>query len=124
MQTQSRHLAALVSLGVLASLATVACGPPPEETAVTVVRPTTPSRLQVVNKSAADMEIFAVQGGQSYRLGVAAANRTTEFPLNGIQLAVGGSTRFEARQIANSGVVVNSESSGNGTQVILQIPPS
>lgn len=112
--------AALLSLGIAASLVSLACGPAPEDTAVTVVPASAPSRLQVVNKSSADMEIFAVQGGQSTRIGVAAANRTTEFPINGISAG----TRFEARQVAENGSVVNSQSSGNGTAIILQIPPS
>jgi hypothetical protein len=124
MRAQSGHFAALLSIGIIGSLATAACSPPPEESTVTVVQPSMPTRLQVVNKSAADMEIYAVQGGQSFRLGVAAAGRTTEFPLNGLQQAVGGNTRYEARQMANSGVVVNSQSSGSGTAVILEIPAS
>lgn len=122
MRAHTGPVAAWLSLGSLAAIATIACGTAPEQTAVTVVPASPPTRLQVVNRSTSDMEIYAVQGSQAVRVGVAAAGRTTEFPLSGVPMS-GGGTRFEARQLSNN-VVVNSQSSGTGTAIILQIPGS
>ena len=54
------------------------------------------ARLEVVNRSASDMDIYLVHAGQRSRLGLAPSSETTRFTLAPAQLAGVGMSHFEA----------------------------
>lgn len=84
-------------------------------------------RLDVSNRSSADMDVFLVRSGQRVRLGLAPASETTRFTLSRALMA-GGSPYFEAvprsstagvrQSIRTEPVVVRA-----GQVVTLDVPP-
>jgi hypothetical protein len=104
-------------------LLAAACSHPPEDTGGRVPPATT--RLEVVNRSSSDMDIFVVRSGQRVRLGLAPNNTTTRFSLEPAQVAGVGLIRFEARPLAGLGRPVSSDPTmiGIGDSVRLDIPP-
>jgi hypothetical protein len=95
------------------------------DTAVATATPAHAPRLQVVNRSGQDMDIFLVQGAQAVRLGVAEADRTTDFPLSSTGPDQ-GPMHFEARPIDGYGIALNTEATDGSAEGLytMEIPPS
>jgi hypothetical protein len=67
------------------------------------------ARLEVINHSSYDMDIFVVRGGQRLRIGLAPNNDTTRFSLATAQIAGAGLLHFEAKPTLGDGPSVSSE---------------
>lgn len=67
------------------------------------------ARLEVINNSSFDMDIFIVRGGQRLRIGFAPSNDTTRFTLATAQVAGAGPLHFEAKPTLGDGPSVSSE---------------
>ena len=82
--------------------AVLACaGPPPPP--ATPPTPEAAGRLKVINRSAADMDIYLVRGSERFRLGLAPNGVTTMFELSPAQVAALGAVHFEALPLAGQG---------------------
>lgn len=110
---RSSHVLALVILGACAG-----------RSADTSARPDGQAILQVENQGFADMVIYAVNGGQRIRLGMATGNSTRSFPLPTYLVRTGRSLRFLADPIGGNRTPVSEEMTVQpGDIVTLTIPP-
>jgi hypothetical protein len=88
------------------------------------VHPDSPAMLEVQNQSFADMVIYAVNGAQRVRLGMATGNSTKSFALPSYLLRTGGPLRFLADPIGGNRTPVSEEMVVHpGELVTLTIPP-
>jgi hypothetical protein len=98
-----------------------ACGGRPAETSA---NPESPATLQVENQGFADMVIYALNGAQRVRLGMATGNTTKSFTLPSYLIRVGGPLRFLADPIGGNRSPVSEEMTVEpGEIVTLTIPP-
>lgn len=83
------------------------------------------ARLQVINRSSHDVDVYLEHGGQRSRLGVAPAEKTTRFSLGSAQVVGAGVMRFIAVPIGGSGEVGATEpvSLQTGQVLTLDVPP-
>jgi hypothetical protein len=83
------------------------------------------ARLQVINRSSHDVDVYLEHGGQRSRLGVAPAAKTTRFSLGSAQVVGAGTMRFVAVPIGGSGEVGATEpvSLQTGQVLTLDVPP-
>ena len=80
--------------------------------------------LQVENQGFADMVIYAVNGGQRVRLGLATGNSTKSFTLPSYLVRGGGPLRFLADPVGGNRTPVSEEMTVQpGDVVRLTIPP-
>jgi hypothetical protein len=87
--------------------------------------PNEKTTLRVENQGFADMTIYALQGGQRIRLGLATGNTTSTFVIPDYLLGAANSIRFLADPVGSSRTPVSDEISVHpGDQVTLTIPPS
>ena len=100
-------------------------GSQPASTPNPAEAPAGQARLQVVNRSSHDVDIYLERGGQRSRLGVAPAARTTRFSLGSAQVVAGGVMRFVAVPLGGSGDVGATEpvSLRTGQVLTLDVPP-
>jgi hypothetical protein len=87
--------------------------------------PESRSRLEVVNRSDSDMDIYLNHAGQHIRLGLAPNDQTTRFALTPSLVAGLGPSRFEAVPLAGMAQRVTSDPVvlTPTTVVTLDIPP-
>jgi hypothetical protein len=98
-----------------------ACG---GRTSSTGASPQEQAMLQVENQSFSDMVIYAVNGGQRIRLGMATGNSTKSFTLPGYLVRTGAPLRFLADPIGGSRAPISEEMPVQpGDIVTLTIPP-
>ena len=106
---------------VLALIVLGACG---GRSAESRPSPEAQAMLQVENQGFADMVIYAVNGAQRIRLGMATGNSTKSFPLPMYLVRTGGQIRFLADPIGGTRTPVSEEISVQpGDIVTLTIPP-
>jgi hypothetical protein len=106
----------LVALVVLA-----ACAGRSSETSA---NPDSQAMLQVQNQSFADMVIYAVNGGQRIRLGLATGNSTKSFVVPKYLVRTGSPLRFLADPIGGNRTPISEEMTVEpGDVVTLTIPP-
>ena len=87
--------------------------------------PNEKTTLRVENQGFSDMTIYALQGGQRIRLGLATGNTTSTFTIPDYLLGAGNTIRFLADPVGSTRVPVSDEISVHpGDQVTLTIPPS
>jgi hypothetical protein len=80
--------------------------------------------LQVENQGFADMVIYAVNGGQRIRLGLATGNSTKSFPIPRYLVRTGTPLRFLADPIGGNRTPISEEMTVDpGDLVTLTIPP-
>lgn len=102
-------------------LAALACGGRSNETSPS---PNNPAVVQVENQGFADMVIYAVNGGQRIRLGLATGNTRKSFTLPGYLVRSGGPIRFLADPVGGNRTPVSEEMTVQpGDVVTLTIPP-
>jgi hypothetical protein len=89
------------------------------------IPPSPDARLQVINRSSSDMDIYVARGGTRIRLGFAAANDTTWFSLTSGQVPGVGTATFIAAPLTPPGRTISSEpvSIGGRDVITLEIPP-
>jgi hypothetical protein len=105
---------------VLALVLLAACGGRSAESSPS---PDGQAMLQVENQSFSDMVIYAVNGGQRIRLGMATGNSTKSFPLPAYLVRTGGPLRFLADPIGGNRRPVSEEMTVQpGDIVTLTIP--
>ena len=81
--------------------------------------------LRVENQGFPDMTIYALQGGQRIRLGLATGNTTSVFTIPNYLLGAGNTIRFLADPVGSTRAPVSDEIAVHpGDQVTLTIPPS
>jgi hypothetical protein len=98
-----------------------ACGPRSEEPAP---EPESLAQVQVQNQGFTDMAIYAVNGGQRVRLGLATGNSTKTFTIPRYLTTGAGPIRFLADPIGGDRTPVSEEMSvQSGDIVTLTIPP-
>jgi hypothetical protein len=103
-----------------ALLLTAACG---GRAAQTSAPPEGQAMLQVENQGFADMVIYAVNGGQRIRLGLATGNTTKSFTLPEYLVRNGGPIRFLADPVGGTRTPVSEEMTVQpGDVVSLTIP--
>jgi hypothetical protein len=109
------------SAQLLALVIIAACG---GRSAQDTVHPDSQAMLQVQNQGFADMVIYAVNGAQRIRLGMATGNSTKSFPLPSYLIRTGGPLRFLADPIGGSRTPISEEMVVQpGEVVTLTIPP-
>jgi hypothetical protein len=92
--------------------------------AETSARPEDPALLQVENQSFSDMVIYAVNGGQRIRLGLATGNTTKSFTVPNYLIRSWGPIRFLADPIGGNRTPISEEMTVQpGDLVSLTIPP-
>jgi hypothetical protein len=97
------------------------CGGRP---AVAGPRPDGPAMLQVENQGFADMVIYAVNGGQRIRLGLATGNTTKSFAVPAYLVRNGAPIRFLADPVGGNRTPISEEMTVQpGDLVSLTIPP-
>jgi hypothetical protein len=102
-------------------LAALACGGRSNETSPS---PNNPAVVQVENQGFADMVIYAVNGGQRIRLGLATGNTRKSLTLPGYLVRSGGPIRFLADPVGGNRTPVSEEMTVQpGDVVTLTIPP-
>ncbi|HEY7029221.1 MAG TPA: hypothetical protein VH438_16520 [Gemmatimonadales bacterium] len=81
-------------------------------------------RLEVVNRSSADMDIFFVRTGQRIRLGLAPNNQTTRFSLSPSLMIGAGTVRFEAvPTVGGNAISTDPTTIQPNATVTLDVPP-
>jgi hypothetical protein len=106
---------------VIALVILAACGGRPAESSP---NPEGQAMLQVENRSFSDMVIYAVDGAQRIRLGMATGNSTKSFALPTYLVRSGGPLRFLADPIGGNRTPVSEEMTVRpGDVVTLTIPP-
>lgn len=86
--------------------------------------PDSQAMLRVENQSFADMVIYAVNGGQRIRLGLATGNTTKTFAIPRYLVHAGGRMRFLADPVGGTRTPVSEEMTVEpGDLVSLTIPP-
>jgi hypothetical protein len=109
------------SVPLLSLVIIAACGGRPAQD---TVRPDSQAMLQVQNQSFADMVIYAVNGAQRIRLGMATGNSTKSFALPSYLIRTGGPLRFLADPIGGNRTPISEEMVVQpGEVVTLTIPP-
>lgn len=117
--------AGVLALLLVVSTLTLGCGGNPQPGG-TEAAPQWVGRLEVVNRSSSDMDIFVVQDrGPRLRIGLAPNNTTTSFKISPAQVAGAGMVRFIAVPLAGGGVAVSSEPVHLSPKdsIVLDIPP-
>lgn len=106
---------------VIALVVLAACGGRPADSSAS---PENQAMLQVENQRFSDMVIYAVNGGQRIRLGMATGNSTKSFALPAYLVRTGGRLRFLADPIGGTRSPVSEEMTVQpGDIVTLTIPP-
>jgi hypothetical protein len=86
--------------------------------------PDGPAMLQVQNQSFADMVIYAINGGQRIRLGLATGNSTKSFTVPTYLVRSGSVLRFMADPVGGDRTPISEEMTMQpGEVVTLTIPP-
>ncbi|MEA2723204.1 MAG: hypothetical protein QOH59_975 [Gemmatimonadales bacterium] len=99
----------------------IACAPRSEEAAP---EPESLAQVQVQNQGFTDMVIYAINGGQRVRLGLATGNSTKTFTIPRYLTTGAGPIRFLADPIGGDRTPVSEEMSVRpGDLVTLTIPP-
>src|SRR5919201_553275 len=81
--------------------------------------------LRVENQGFTDMTIYAIEGGQRIRLGLATGNTTSVFTIPDYLLGAANAIRFLADPVGGARAPVSDEIAVHpGDQVTLTIPPS
>ena len=90
----------------------------------TTANPANTAMLQVENRGFADMVIYAINGAQRTRLGIATGNSIQAFPIPPTLLRGSGSLRFLADPIGGSRTPISEEMAVQpGDVITLTIPP-
>jgi hypothetical protein len=112
----------LIHASLIVMLATAsACAGRSRETAV---EPTESAAVQVQNQSFSDMVVYAINGGQRIRLGLATGNSTNTFTIPRHLIRGAGGIRFLADPVGGNRTPVSEEMTVNpGDVVTLTIPP-
>ena len=107
--------------GIILGLSALACARPAGQDPA----PTQETRLEVINRSSSDMDIYLVRGGQRVRLGLAPGNETSQFTLHRAQIAGVGPARFVASPLGGFAETIGSEPVmlRAGDVITLNIPP-
>lgn len=111
---------------VLLVLLAGACGHPRRAEPAPMVEPSSAqARLEVTNRSTADVDVFLERSDQRIRLGLAPAGRITRFSVGSSQLAGAGTVRFLAVPIGAVGRSAASDpvSVRTGDVIALDVPP-
>ena len=123
----ARTLVRFAVAGVLAWLpAACASHAPPITTAsADSAGPAGRARLEVINRSTSDMDVYFTHAGQRVRLGIAPSSQRTRFSLSPALLAGGGFMRFEAGPIEGGAPLASTEPTSvtPGDVITLDIPP-
>ena len=86
--------------------------------------PTESAAVQVQNQGFSDMVVYAINGGQRIRLGLAAGNSTNTFTIPRHLIRGAGGIRFLADPVGGNRTPVSEEMTVNpGDVVTLTIPP-
>ena len=102
-------------------LATTACAGRSRETAA---EPTESAAVQVQNQGFSDMVVYAINGGQRIRLGLATGNSTQTFTIPRHLIRGAQGIRFLADPVGGNRTPVSEEMTVNpGDVVTLTIPP-
>ena len=82
-------------------------------------------RLEVVNRSASDMDIYLERGGQRIRLGIAPGSKTTRFSLGAAEVVGTEAARFLAVPIGGFGPAASTLPMmiQTGQVLTLDVPP-
>lgn len=82
-------------------------------------------RLEVINRSSSDMDIYLVRGGQRARIGLAPTGETTRFAVTSAEAVGVGLVRFEAVPRLGGGRPISSEPTTLRPDdvITLDIPP-
>ena len=108
------------SLIVMLALASACAGRSPE----TAAEPTESAAVQVQNQGFSDMVVYAINGGQRIRLGLATGNSTNTFTIPRHLTRSAGGIRFLADPVGGNRTPVSEEMTVNpGDVVTLTIPP-
>ena len=108
------------SLIVLLATGTACASRSPE----TGAEPTDTAAVQVQNQGFSDMVVYAINGGQRIRLGLAGGNSTSTFTIPRHLIRGAGGIRFLADPVGGSRTPVSEEMTVNpGDVVTLTIPP-
>ena len=108
------------SLIVLLATATACAGRSRE----TGAEPNDTAAVQVQNQGFSDMVVYAINGGQRIRLGLAGGNSTSTFTIPRHLIRGAGGIRFLADPVGGSRTPVSEEMTVNpGDVVTLTIPP-
>ena len=111
----------LIQASLIVVLATAACAGGSRETAP---EPTESAAVQVQNQGFSDMVVYAVNGGQRIRLGLATGNSTNTFTIPRHLIRGAGGIRFLADPVGGTRTPVSEEMTVNpGDIVTLTIPP-
>jgi len=106
---------------IVALAITAACGGRPRDTAV---QPADSAAVQVQNQGFSDMVVYAINGGQRIRLGLATGNSTNTFTIPRHLIRGAGGIRFVADPVGGNRTPVSEEMTVNpGDVVTLTIPP-
>jgi hypothetical protein len=108
------------SLIVMLATASACAGRAPE----TAAEPTESAAVQVQNQGFSDMVVYAINGGQRIRLGLATGNSTNTFTIPRHLIRGAGGIRFLADPVGGNRTPVSEEMTVNpGDIVTLTIPP-
>jgi hypothetical protein len=108
------------SLIVMLATASACAGRSPE----TAAEPTESAAVQVQNQGFSDMVVYAINGGQRIRLGLATGNSTNTFTIPRHLIRGAGGIRFLADPVGGTRTPVSEEMTVNpGDVVTLTIPP-
>jgi hypothetical protein len=103
-------------------MALVVCSRTPRPSSGNAQEKTT---LRVENQGFSDMTIYALQGGQRIRIGLAVGNSTSVFNIPDYLLGAGNTIRFLADPVGSTRTPVSDEIAVHpGDRVTLTIPPS
>lgn len=106
---------------LLLVLATTACAGRSQDT---TPEPTESAAVQVQNQGFSDMVVYAINGGQRIRLGLATGNSTNTFTIPRHLIRGAGGIRFLADPVGGNRTPVSEEMTVNpGDIVTLTIPP-
>jgi hypothetical protein len=105
---------------VMLVTASACAGSSPE----TAAEPTESAAVQVQNQGFSDMVVYAINGGQRIRLGLATGNSTNTFTIPRHLIRGAGGIRFLADPVGGNRTPVSEEMTVNpGDVVTLTIPP-
>jgi hypothetical protein len=111
----------LIQVSLFVVLATTACAGRSGETAPD---PTESAAVQVRNQGFSDMVVYAIDGGQRIRLGLATGNSTNTFTIPRHLIRGARGIRFLADPVGGNRSPVSEEMTVNpGDVVTLTIPP-
>jgi hypothetical protein len=118
------YLTNKVTRAALLAVTLAACASGSSQKSPPSPSPGSEPRLEVVNRSSADMDIYLVRTGQRIRLGLAPNNQTTRFSLSPSLMIGAGTVRFEAVPLVGGNAISTDPTTvqPNAT-VTLDVPP-